>query len=417
MATAEDANEDLVEAWNSRLDGLEDGLLQCIDCFTDESHETNGPRRITAELLQRQLSHIAGRYDPKLFSYLSSRDTAVRSAAYDLLHRSIPARSEQLSLEVALEHQVVQLPEGLVLNLSEISGSSYVERQSYLLTWHLVFDHFINASYKLREVYTAQIKSQNLLPRLLELVCENCRITSGRALDPSKLDVKHFDLGKSETDEKEELWLTVHLYYCCLLYLPGLVRAWYIEQKNRVKSPLEIWTQKHFAPSLISAAIQSVTEWVSTQPQDENEALTVKSSPNGTEAVASIAIDPESPPISLAISLPNNYPLDSPTVSPRTRVGVSEKNWQSWLRTFQIIIFSTGSIIEGLVAFRRNVQGALKGQSECAICYSIIGTDMQTPNKKCGTCRNNFHSVCLFRWFKSSNSSSCPLCRNNFNYA
>src|SRR5438876_12251181 len=23
-------------------------------------------------------------------------------------------------------------------------------------------------------------------------------------------------------------------------------------------------------------------------------------------------------------------------------------------------------------------------RSECAICYSIIGTDMQTPNKKCG---------------------------------
>ena len=210
----------------------------------------------------------------------------------------------------------------------------------------------------------------------------------------------------------------MHLYYCCLLYLPSLTRGWFLEQKNRVKLPLESWTQKYFSPSLIAAAIRTVTEWVANQPQEDNDAsISVKASLGGSEIVASIAIDPESPPISLAVSLPATYPLDSPTVSSRTRVGVSEKNWQSWLRTFQIIIFSTGSIIEGLVAFRRNVQGALKGQSECAICYSIIGTDMQTPNKRCGTCRNTFHGTCLFRWFKSSNSSSCPLCRNNFNYA
>jgi E3 ubiquitin-protein ligase DOA10 len=41
---------------------------------------------------------------------------------------------------------------------------------------------------------------------------------------------------------------------------------------------------------------------------------------------------------------------------------------------------------------------------------------MQTPNKRCATCKNTFHSVCLFRWFKSSNQSTCPLCRNNFVY-
>jgi [phosphatase 2A protein]-leucine-carboxy methyltransferase len=28
-----------------------------------------------------------------------------------------------------------------------------------------------------------------------------------------------------------------------------------------------------------------------------------------------------------------------------------------------------------------------------------------------------FHSDCLFRWFRSSNASSCPLCRNNFPYS
>ena len=61
-------------------------------------------------------------------------------------------------------------------------------------------------------------------------------------------------------------------------------------------------------------------------------------------------------------------------------------------------MFSNGSLIDGLLAFRRNVQGALKGQTECAICYSIIGTDMKTPDKRCGTCKRLFHGGCLLRW-------------------
>lgn len=425
LAISEDANEDLVDAWNAARSSLDTGLLQCLDLFGNPSRGLNQPRRITAELLRRQLSGVSLSHGREIYHLLSSTEEAVQNAAYELLHQAIPARQEQLSLDLALDKKIAHLPAELLSLLDDRPGQTVpgdlvgpTSSKRYLLAWHLVFDHFTRASYQLREVYTLDIKESKVLPGLLDYVCDVCRITSGRPVDASKVDIKRFELEGAESGEKEEQWLIVHLYYNCLLYLPSLTRAWFIEQKNRVKSPLESWTQKYFSPALVSASLATVTDWISTQSQEVDDApIAVKSSPKGSELVASIAIDPESPPISLAISLPSAYPLDSPSVSSRTRVGVSEKNWQSWLRTFQIIIFSTGSIIEGLVAFRRNVQGALKGQSECAICYSIIGTDMQTPNKRCGTCRNTFHGSCLFRWFKSSNSSSCPLCRNNFNYA
>ncbi|OAG36507.1 hypothetical protein AYO21_09314 [Fonsecaea monophora] len=422
LATAEDANEDLVEAWKVSHPALEDGLLHCLNSFNKPSNEVNQPRQITAELLRRQLSQVNVRPDAHLYALVSSPEAPVRRAAYDLLHRSIPSEQQQISLDIALESKVSHLPSELLSVLLDTprtpSPGVAASLQSYLLSWHLLFDHFPRASYKLRAYYTTDIKENATLGGLLDLICDLCRITSSRPLDASKIDIRSFELDRDETDEQEQQHLAVHLYYCCLLYLPGLTRSWFIEQKNRIKSPLESWTQRYFAPALISAAAAAVSDWIQSQSQEETDApMTVKTSLSGSEVVASIAIDPESPPISLAISLPKSYPLDSPAVSSRNRVGVSEKNWQSWLRTFQIIIFSTGSIIEGLIAFRRNVQGALKGQSECAICYSIIGTDMQTPNKRCGTCRNTFHGACLFRWFKSSNSSSCPLCRNNFNYA
>lgn len=144
----------------------------------------------------------------------------------------------------------------------------------------------------------------------------------------------------------------------------------------------------------------------------------MKVSRRAAEIIASVEVDEDSPPTSVAIYLPSTYPLQQAVVEGRARVAVDEKKWRSWLLTIQgVIMFSNGNLVDGLLAFRRNVQGALKGQSECAICYSVISANMQTPNKRCATCKNTFHSDCLFRWFKSSNASSCPLCRNNFPYS
>jgi hypothetical protein len=40
------------------------------------------------------------------------------------------------------------------------------------------------------------------------------------------------------------------------------------------------------------------------------------------------------------------------------------------------------------------------------------GSNYSLPDKKCKTCNNPFHSQCLFKWFSSSQQSTCPLCRN-----
>ena len=424
LASFEEANEDLVETWAGMKSRVDAGLLSCLFSFDTPSDGVNQPRQITAELLARLLSNVEIQAEEISLatSLLSAQDSAVAVTAFGLLHQAIPRHQEDLSMELALEKQVIHLPKELLSMIVDQTPPLIDARlapsssKRFLLAWKLVFDHFPTASYKLREAYTADLKEAGHLPALLDYVCEIVRLTSGRPLDVSRIPFEDFDIGTDESEEKEVARLSVHIYYCSLLYIPGLVKTWYIEQLNRIRAPLESWTQKYISQSIVSASLPSVTDWAKTQDQDDNP-VEVKSNVRSRELIASIAIDPESPPISIAVVLPPSYPLDSPTVTSRTRVGVSEKNWQAWLRTFQIIIFSTGSIIEGLIAFRRNTTLALKGQGECAICYSIIGTDMQTPNKKCGTCRNTFHGVCLLRWFRSSNSSTCPLCRNNFSYA
>jgi len=173
------------------------------------------------------------------------------------------------------------------------------------------------------------------------------------------------------------------------------------------------------SPIIITNELTHVSAWGPSQAAAD-QPLTIKVSLPAREITASIPIDEQI--MSIAIRLPPSYPLARATVESIHRVGVDEKKWRSWLITTQgVINFSGegngGSLIEGLLAWRKNVTATLKGQTECSICYSVVSAERQLPSKRCGTCRNMFHGGCLYRWFKSSNSSSCPLCRNAFHYS
>jgi E3 ubiquitin-protein ligase listerin len=176
---------------------------------------------------------------------------------------------------------------------------------------------------------------------------------------------------------------------------------------------------RQISPLVINAELSTVAAWDPNQ-EDTDKTLEVKVSEKAREVTASYPVDEQT--MAIRIALPPTYPLAPITVTSINRVAVPENKWRLWLVNTQgIINFASssggmGGIIDGLVAWRRNVIGALKGQSECAICYSVVSADRQLPSKKCGTCKNLFHGSCLYRWFKSSGSSSCPLCRNAFNY-
>jgi E3 ubiquitin-protein ligase DOA10 len=44
----------------------------------------------------------------------------------------------------------------------------------------------------------------------------------------------------------------------------------------------------------------------------------------------------------------------------------------------------------------------------------LHGSSHQLPKLACRTCKKKFHSACLYKWFSTSNNSTCPLCRNLF---
>ncbi|KAL3468044.1 hypothetical protein BJX64DRAFT_83512 [Aspergillus heterothallicus] len=427
----EDSNDDVKDAWAERKKALLDDLTSTLSQF-NSSTTFNLPRDLTVDHLCQLIKTIPveslGNVS-KVFPLLTAHSLVLQHTAYTLLHRYIPTAQEQVSFDVVLSKTEVKLPYELVSLLigaptKESIPASYgddktwADIRSYLLSWKLAFDHFTNASLALQEQYASDIKEHDVLTPLLEFTFDFLQKGHGKLVDASKLDIRSFEPCQSENYEKETQWLLVHLYFLSLKHLANLTKAWWIDAKKRTKGPVEAWTEKFISPLVAEDALERVTQWMSTLDPDEERALNIKVASKTAEIIASIPIDEESPPVSVSISLPPAYPLHPALVVGRSRVLVDERKWKSWLLTIQgVIMFSNGALEDGLLAFRKNVQGAMKGQSECAICYSVISTDMQTPNKRCATCKNAFHSVCLYRWFKSSNQSTCPLCRNHFSFA
>ncbi|EDU39791.1 conserved hypothetical protein [Pyrenophora tritici-repentis Pt-1C-BFP] len=431
LTEEEETNDDLLEAWKEMEQPVADGLINLLkhsQHFPDEFHQ---PLKMVNDVLARQISKVSLKHldsTEELFPLLYVESQPVQQTAFDILHKQIPAAQEQISIDAALEKNTARLPEELlsliieapkVATLAEanLDRSVPLPLRGYLLSWLLVFDHLEHASFKVKNDYVEHIKEGEYLPGLLDFAFDFLGHMHNKPVDVSKLDITTYE-PDAEPPKRDLQWLLTHLYFLCLCHVPSLTKTWFKNCKSRaLVVALEPWTERYVSPPVIVAALEAVNTWSEEQSAAEPDSpFTVKVASRAREITASYTVDDQT--MSMRISLPAAFPLANAHIEGINRVAVSETKWQSWLRTSlgAITIFN-GSLIDALTTFKRNVDGAIKGQTECAICYSIVGSDRKLPDKKCGTCKNLFHGVCLFKWFKSSNSPSCPLCRTNFHYA
>ncbi|KAH6673805.1 hypothetical protein B0J14DRAFT_591655 [Halenospora varia] len=433
----EDPNDDLQEA----LSG--DYPLQISQCLINllklRRSKDHQPLEFVDTLLLRQLRDIPLDLVKDLSEFyplLASENRNLQSAAYDVLHRALPAIQQQISVDAALEDKDARLPDELLsLLLDPPSFSAFSDEmlegfpasiRGYLLSWHLVYDSYANASFKVRNDYSEILKSENYIGPLLSFLFDVLGLSAGKAinLDKTRLErsaIQSYDMWAaidSESPKFDMRWLLVNVYYSSLKFTANLVKSWWRDCRSKQTSiAVNNWTEEYFSPILIHEAKEDVSKWAEEQEpaSDDENNLVIKVSKNTPNIQAGYEIDDMMMQINIVI--PDNYPLQGVEVKGGNRVAVKEKTWNSWLMTTQgVMTFNNGSIIDGLTVFRRNVVAALKGHTECAICYSIISSDKKMPEKRCQTCKNLFHSSCLFKWFQSSNQSTCPLCRNPFNY-
>ncbi len=58
--------------------------------------------------------------------------------------------------------------------------------RGYLLSWHLVYDSFVNASYKVRNDYTEVLQSENYIAPLLDFMFDVGGYSAAKAINVDK---------------------------------------------------------------------------------------------------------------------------------------------------------------------------------------------------------------------------------------
>uniref|UniRef100_A0A8C9VU97 E3 ubiquitin-protein ligase listerin n=1 Tax=Scleropages formosus TaxID=113540 RepID=A0A8C9VU97_SCLFO len=284
----------------------------------------------------------------------------------------------------------------------------------YLLAWKLILTFFKASPSQLRVQYSLYLRKSRSLNKLLQhlfrLMPENPTLP-GQVAEPGSKDTRTFFTESLDLSlhSQEVPHLACSVYYSALKDLPAMIRLWWNGQEKRVSSTVEKFTSKYVSGMLSSQEIASVQ--ASTQ---SFESMTVKARSTTREVIATYSVDDIF--IELVIQLPQNYPLGSISVESGRRVGVAVQQWRNWmLQLSTYLTHQNGSIMEGLALWKNNVDKRFEGVEDCMICFSVIhGSNYSLPKKACRTCKKKFHSACLYKWFTSSNKSTCPLCRDTF---
>lgn len=439
-------NDDLSEFWLNTLPQTE-RLLAKLFMATAQREQTDQAVTLSTSISARlmrtvKLSSLDEADRDQVAALVADSAEHVQSTALAIQAKLVDEEREEMILSSALakEYEEVSaaLPPQLLSivldcpmeeqDLEESSSSSHrplpSSHKGYFLTWLSIFRYFQDTPLRMRMKLIDDLRNLDLIEPLLGLIFAIMRLLDDRPADIAAI-VETADFGKEEEDvlslvtlEADErdarLAYATHLYYACLLHVPALVRGWWIECKDRVlSSAVEQLTEKHYSRRLVQQEVASLQSETSRKFLRESN-VRVRVSNGGRDVVTTYEIDEQT--MEMAVRLPLNYPLRRVAVEGIQRVGVRDAQFRAWLLASQAVLTAqNGSLLDAISLFQRNVSLHFEGVADCNICFSILSVqDKSLPSKRCQTCKNLFHSSCLFKWFKSSSQSRCPLCRASF---
>ncbi|ORY91172.1 hypothetical protein BCR43DRAFT_446828 [Syncephalastrum racemosum] len=384
----------------------EDTLKSATDIVTDMCALIKSPSEVLQKCAYRVL---------KFHIVQTVQDLSVRLE----LSSSNEEEPTDASLEKNILQNISEVPNVSAWHTVSLDEMSLHDISGYMISWLLLFEHFSDITFRLKQEYTSQLKEAELISHLIPFLSQILGVGAGQYAQPFDLtpwDFEMYDLEGFDTNtEMSYLTLAAHLYYRSLKHIPSLVRQWWVDSKNRqLTIGVESFIEKYFSSQLISDELDLIGRPDVQSLLEGDDEFTVKALRAAREVTARYRVDEQD--MQIAIKLPSTYPLQQIDVEGVQKVGVSDRQWRGWMFSVAAVIGAqNGNIVDALTVFRRNVRLHFDGVEDCTICYSIISAqDRSIPTKQCRTCKNKFHASCLYKWFRSSNSASCPLCRTVF---
>ncbi|EFO25535.2 hypothetical protein LOAG_02947 [Loa loa] len=197
------------------------------------------------------------------------------------------------------------------------------------------------------------------------------------------------------------------LFYSTCGILPAIVRQWYIKLPRAAATICKSFVTKSISPLI----------WKAECGQFASRAMPNKLKVRLLRAARQIVAeyDLNDSTMTLTIEYPVDYPLSVPLIEDERAI-VSRETRRKWLlQLTMFLIHQNGSIVDAVLMWAGNIEKHMEGAEDCTICMMIVHSrTYQLPRVRCKQCKKRFHSDCLYKWFDSSNQSTCPLCRASF---
>ena len=293
-----------------------------------------------------------------------------------------------------------------------IAENSYL--YSYLLVWKLMVNLVNFCPSERKSEYIAAfadnpcIEVPNLLSVLTVLLPQFPYILSDdNECEKISMFTQELNLHESQTNGEKMQHLICSLYKDVLCFFPVDVRSWFNGLTKNDRANIEDYTGRHVTPVICKEELDVISK---CKPPS---GLTVHVRKVAREVIATYEISDTN--FEISVQMPSSYPLVPVHVNTINKVGVTSSQWRYWMLQMTMLLQKqNGNILDAFLLWKQKVDKKMDSLEECMICFSIVhGSNARSlPKLQCKTCRKKYHAECLYKWFDTSNQSTCPLCRS-----
>lgn len=286
-------------------------------------------------------------------------------------------------------------------------------RSAKYFAWFLALSLYHSFSANRREVLSAHVRESGVLGGFLDDLVQHVPLEAGSvSFDADALSDEGMLRTLREADVADDAAFQVWASFLLLKSLetfPTVTRLWWQATDRHTHNMVERFTIRCLSPAICKSELDRVRASRHHEKYANFETRVV-----GNEVTASYEEDDVK--LSIVLRLPGCYPLKPIDVGGDKKVGISEALWRRWLLSMATLLLTQdGTILDALLLWKNSLDSHFEGVDVCPICYSLFHPSSKSlPGMACKTCKNKFHSACLYKWFHTSHKSDCPLCRSPF---
>lgn len=319
--------------------------------------------------------------------------------AMEMKESLLPERLEELLLSTK-EHMAEERNASAEEEDVDDGDCPYVFQQGLqetvrsLLVWSLAMDYTFIQSQAVSRIIARWLSRTELIDSFLFFLFHLLRNNTGSITPAQNLSISALDA----RDEQSRVRFLAEVYLRVLETVPALVRSWWsLLRDRRLTAEVEKFTSQYISPVLVQKELQACAD----HEIEEYAEFEIRSNFRSRTVTAVFTEDDANTEVML--SLPESYPLRPVEVQCEHSKDVFR--WRVWLA-------QDATLLKAVTMWMKYMEDLFDGIESCLICYSVYHDSKRTlPNLACKTCKNKFHSACLYKWFNTSHKSNCPLCQ------